>query len=68
MSKKVQTKTRTDKTARASSTSKHMRSTVVNEKLQFDKDADHLPKSVVERQVEHLMRKNKQALDELSKL
>ena len=72
MSKKVQTKIRTGKTARfsskRSSTSEHMRSTVVNEKPQFDKDVDHLPKSVIERQVERLMRKNKQALDELSRL
>ena len=44
------------------------RSTIVDERPQFDKDAEHLPKSVIERQVERLIKKNKQALDELSKL
>ena len=34
----------------------------------FDREVDHLPKSVVEQQVERLIRENKQALDALSKL
>ena len=44
------------------------RNTVVSEKPQFDKAVDHLPRSVVEKQVERLLKENKQALDALSKL
>ena len=39
-----------------------------NEKPHFDKEVEHLPKAVVERQAERLMRENKQTLDALSKL
>lgn len=79
MSKKVRTKTRTGKTTRVSSRRSftnrctgrivvNKNSTVANKQPGFDKDVDHLPRSVIERQVERLMKKNKQALDELSRL
>ena len=72
MSEKTETKTCVDKTVQAprgaSSVNAHKKATSANDRPEFDREVDHLPKSVVERQVERLIRKNKQALDELAKL
>ena len=58
----------TNKISRHYITDGSMKPDVAGGKLHFDREVEHLPKSVIKRQAERLLKENKQALDALSKL